>query len=108
MLNQLSPDDRLKLMKFVCSFAWADFEVRPEERAFISRLIHGLELDREEELAVHRWLDVPPSIEEIDPTTVPHAHRRLFLDAVEGVIHADGQLSDEEAESFELFRQLVV
>ena len=81
MLSQLSQDDRLKLMKFVCSFAWADFEVRPEERAFISRLIRGLELDREEELAVHRWLDVPPSIEEIDPASVPHAHRRLFLDA---------------------------
>ena len=94
-------------MKFVCSFARADLEVNPEERAFIARLIRGLELDRDEEIQVHRWLDVPPALEGLDPTTIPEAHRRLFLEAIEGVIQADGRLTAEETENFELFRQLL-
>ena len=27
------------LMRFVCSFAWADLEVKPEERKLVARLI---------------------------------------------------------------------
>lgn len=94
-------------MKFVCSFAWADLEVRPEERAFISRLIQGLELDREEEIQVHGWLDVPPALDGLDPTTIPSEHRQLFLEAIEGVIESDGRLAVEETENLELFRQLL-
>ncbi len=107
MLSQLSSKDRLQLMKFVCSFAWADLEVSPEERVFISRMIRGLELGRDEEIMVHGWLDVPPSPDSVDPTSVPPAHRRFFLEAIEGVIRADGQISADEAENFELFRQLM-
>jgi len=94
-------------MKFVCSFAWADLEVRPEERVFIARMIRGLDLDRDEEIKVHGWLDVPPSPDAVDPTTVPAPHRRFFLEAIEGVIASDGQVTAEEAENFELFRQLL-
>lgn len=107
MLSQLSSGDRLRLMKFVCSFAWADLEVSPEERAFIARLIRGLELDRDEEIRVHGWLDVPPELEGIDPTTIPSEHRRFFLEAIEGVIASDGRVAAEERENLEIFRQLV-
>jgi hypothetical protein len=107
MLSQLSGADRLRLMKFVCSFAWADLEISPEERAFIARLIRGLELDRDEEVQVHRWLDVPPALDGLDPTTIPEAHKRFFLEAIEGVIASDGRLTSEETESFDLFRQLL-
>jgi hypothetical protein len=107
MLSQLSSGDRLRLMKFVCSFAWADLEVSPEERAFIARLIRGLELDRDEEIRVHQWLDVPPDVEGIDPTTIPSEHRRFFLEAIEGVIASDGRVAAEERENLEIFRQLV-
>jgi hypothetical protein len=95
-------------MRFVCSFAWADFEISPEERAFVARLVAGLRLDRDEEIQVHRWLDQPPDIDGLDPTTVPEAHRRLFLEAIEGLIAADGRIAEEESESLELFRQLLV
>jgi uncharacterized tellurite resistance protein B-like protein len=44
MLDQLDREDRLRLMRFVCSFAWADLEVQPEERAFVRRLIARLDL----------------------------------------------------------------
>lgn len=95
-------------MRFVCSFAWADLEIQPEERAFISRLIRGLDLDPTEELQVHRWLDVPPGLEGLDPATIPSAHRQLFLEAVEGVIAADGSIAEEEADHIAVFRQLLV
>jgi uncharacterized tellurite resistance protein B-like protein len=107
MLDQLDRRDRLRLMKFVCSFAWADLEIRPEERAFVSRLIRGLELEEAEELQVHQWLDVPPAPDSLDPTTIPAEHRRIFVDAVEGVIAADGQVTPEESEHLELFKALI-
>jgi hypothetical protein len=107
MLQQLTVNDRLRLMRFVCSFAWADFEISPEERAFVARLIRGLELGRDEEIQVHRWLDEPPDIDDLDPTTIPPAHRRLFLEAIEGLVAADGRVVAEESENLELFRALL-
>ena len=38
MLKNLSREDRLQVMRFVCSFAWADLEVQKEEREYIARL----------------------------------------------------------------------
>lgn len=107
MLDQLDRRDRLRLVEFVCSFAWADFEIQPEERVFISRLIRRLDLDEDEHLRVQQWLDRPPRIDDLDPTSIPAAHRRLFVDAIDGLISADGEVSEEERESFEIFKQLL-
>ncbi len=107
MFERLSSTERLQLMKFVCSFAWADLEIRPEERAFIGRLVGGLDLDPDEEVQVQQWLEVPPALDGLDPTTIPAAHRRLFIAAIEGVIESDGRLALEESESLEVFRQLL-
>ena len=30
MMEQLDRNERMRLMKFVCSFAWADLEIHPE------------------------------------------------------------------------------
>ena len=57
MLGQLDRAERLRLMKFVCSFAWADLEIRPEERAFVARLVRRLELDPDERRRVESWLE---------------------------------------------------
>ena len=108
MLDQLDQRDRLRLVEFVCSFAWADFEIRPEERVFISRLIRRLELDEDEHLRVQQWLDRPSGLRDLDPTSIPAAHRRVFVEAIEGLISSDGEISDEEGESFEIFKQLLV
>ncbi len=108
MLDDLDRRDRLRLVEFVCSFAWADLEIRPEERVFISRLIRRLELDEDEHLRVQQWLDRPPGLDDLDPTSIPAAHRRFFVEAIEGLISADGEVSDEERESFEIFKQLLV
>jgi hypothetical protein len=107
MLDQLDRRDRLRLVKFVCSFAWADFEVQPEERVFIGRLMRRLELGEDEDLKVQQWLDRPPRLEGLDPTSIPASHRRVFVDAIEGLIEADGEVADEERESFEIFKQLL-
>jgi hypothetical protein len=108
MLDQLDRRDRLRLVEFVCSFAWADFEIRPEERVFISRLIQRLELDEDEDLKIQQWLERPAGLEHLDPTSIPSAHRRFFVEAIEGLISADGEISEEERESFDIFKQLLV
>lgn len=107
MLDQLDRRDRLRLVEFVCSFAWADLEIQPEERVFVSRLIRRLDLSEEEDLQVQQWLDRPPQIDDLDPTSIPEAHRLVFVDAIEGIIEADGEVSEEERDSFEIFKQLL-
>jgi uncharacterized tellurite resistance protein B-like protein len=107
MLEQLSREDRLRLMKFVCSFAWADLEIQPEERAFVGRMIERLKL-QEDRAQIEAWLRSPPPPEEVDPTRVPRAHRELFLQAVKGVIAADNVVDEAESENLELLEQLLV
>jgi uncharacterized tellurite resistance protein B-like protein len=107
MLDELDRRDRLRLVEFVCSFAWADLEIAPEERVFISQLIRRLELDAEEDLQVQQWLERPPQIDGLDPTSIPSAHRLIFVEAIQGLISADGEISDEEQDSFEIFKQLL-
>jgi hypothetical protein len=108
MLERLDRRDRLRLVEFVCSFAWADFEIRPEERAFISRLISRLELDDDENLQVQQWLERPPRLDDLDPTSIPAAHRRIFVETVEELILADGEVAEEERDSLEIFKGLLV
>ena len=106
-LKKLTREDRMKLMKFICSFAWADLEVRTEERQFVARMIVRLGLDEDEAAQVQRWLDIPPRAEEVDPNAIPHAHRKLFLETAREMIGADGQITEEEEETLELLEQLV-
>jgi uncharacterized tellurite resistance protein B-like protein len=107
MLDQLDQRERMRLMKFVCSFAWADLEIRDEERAFVKNLIERLTLNQAEQAKVSGWLEVPPDIESIDPTRVPHEHRRIFLAEIEGVIESDGEIAPEERENFRIFEALI-
>jgi uncharacterized tellurite resistance protein B-like protein len=107
MLDRLDRSERMRLMKFVCSFAWADLEIRPEEREFIREMVTRLALDEDEGEAVQAWLELPPEPESIDPTLVPAAHRKVFIEAIEGIIASDGEIAPEEIENFRLFHDLV-
>lgn len=107
MLSDLSRRDRRRLMKFICSFAWADLQIQPEERQFVARVVKRLELDELECSEVEEWLRVPPSAESVDPMQIPLAQRELFLDAIEGVIVSDGEVSPEERENFALLKDLL-
>lgn len=106
-MKTLSSHDRLQLLKFVCSFAWADLEVKSAERKVISNLVKKLHLDADETAQVQAWLKVPPPPEEVDPTHIPKRHREVFLDAIRSVVTADGDFSEEERENLYLFTQLL-
>ncbi len=107
VVSDLSRSDRLRLMKFICSFAWADLEIRPEERQFVARIVTHLELDDVERAEVEQWLKIPPSAEAVDPMQIPLSQRELFLESIEGVIVSDGEVSPEEHENFELLKDLL-
>lgn len=106
-MQKLSRQDRLRLMKFVCSFAWADLEVKASERKFIDKTMKKLRLDDAERAQVQQWLEVPPRAEEVDPTRIPAAHRQIFLDTIRDVITADGEVAKDEWENLALFEQLL-
>lgn len=106
MLDKLSREERLQLMRFVCSFAWADLEVRDSEREFVRKMIRQLKLHADEAKLVRSWLEVPPEAESVDPMQIPHAHRKLFLDTARAMISADGEVDANENENLQLLEQL--
>ncbi len=107
MLDALNKEDRLQLMRFVCSFAWADLEIADAEREFVVNLVVRLKLDEEEQEQVAKWLEVPPPADDLDPADIPLEHRQLFLDAARAMILSDGTVEDVEAENLIILDQLL-
>ncbi len=105
-LARLSPAERLRLLRFVASFAWSDLTVTAAERTYVHGLVSRLHLAPVEAVEVEGWLKSPPNEDEVDPTTIPRQHRRLFLDAVREMIAADGDATPEERETLSLLEQL--
>jgi tellurite resistance protein len=98
--------ERMNLMRFVCSFAWTDLRVSQAERDLVMRIAGRLGLTDDEAKQVAAWLQVPPAADAVDPTTVPAAHRQLFLHAAQLVTHADGVVPAER-DALALFRELL-
>ena len=105
MLSTLDSDARLQLMKFVCSFAWADLEVNDAERAYVTNLIDQLDLSADEQQLVQGWLNSPPG--DVDPFEIPVEHREIFLKTMLELIASDGELDPAETETYNLLSQLV-
>ena len=106
MLNDLDREERLQLMRFICSFAWADLEVRAKERTFIKNMVKKLHLSPEEAKEVEGWLEVPPPAELVDPTRIPRAHRELFLKVARDIVSSDGEMDPDELENLALLEAL--
>ena len=106
MLN-LSRDDRLRLLKFVCTFAWTDLQVTEEERALVGEMMKHYGFDDAERKLVSGWLAVPPPVDEVDPTDIPAKHRQLFYTSVKKMVEADGRIVPGEQESLETFQELL-
>lgn len=106
-LDSLSRGERLQLLRFVTSFAWADLTISAGERAFVHGLVSRLHLAPEEAIEVEGWLKVPPPADDVDPTLVPRQHRQLFLATVKEMVKADGEISSEERENLSLLEQLM-
>lgn len=107
MLDALDREDRLRLMRFVCSFAWADLEIRPQERELISSLVERLDLNESEQAQVTEWLLVPPAADDLDPADIPREHRQLFLDVAKTIVMSDGNLEEVEVENLLILEQLL-
>ncbi len=107
VLHEMESEERLLLMRFVCSFAWADLHIHPDERQFVGQLVRRLDLDPGETRQVEQWLRVPPRPEELDPTHVPMEHRKTFVQEIVGIIESDGVVTDEERDNLALFEALL-
>jgi hypothetical protein len=70
-------------------------------------MVKKLSLDETEARAVEGWLRVPPRPDEVDPQDIPTEHRKLFLDAVRGIILADGEVDPEERINLSLLEELL-
>lgn len=105
-MKQLEREDRLRLLKFVCSFAWTDLKITDAEREFVRSLVDRLHLDQDERIEVARWLNAPPTGDDVDPTEIPRDHRKLFVEAARGVLEADG-VTVVEHEGFQIFEELL-
>jgi uncharacterized tellurite resistance protein B-like protein len=105
MFASLAREDRLRLMKFVCSVAWADLEVQRAERAFVRRMIDRLDLRPDEVAQVDGWLQVPPR--DLDPEEIPREHRELFLGTLRELVLADGAVDEQERASLALLEDLL-
>jgi uncharacterized tellurite resistance protein B-like protein len=105
-LARLDSTERLRLLRFVTSVAWSDLNVTAGERAYVHRLISRLHLTAEETGMVEGWLKAPPTADIVDPKTIPHEHRQMFLEAVRELMESDGQTSPEEKETYSLLQQL--
>lgn len=107
MLGKLDREDRLRLMKFVCSFAWADLRIADQERKFVHKMMRKLHLDDADAKQVERWLELPPRADEVDPNDIPREHRKLFLEVARDTIAADGDVTEEERENLALLETLL-
>lgn len=101
MLEELSREERLLLLEFVCAYAWTDLEIHEGERRFVERLVTRLELDPTDRAQVEQWLHVAPAPGDVDPSLVPAQHRRAFVESVRAVMYADGEVEPEEREQLE-------
>ena len=103
----LSPENRLRLLRFACAFAWADLRVTHEERDFILELVRRFQVPDADRAQVEQWLSHPPSPEDVDPLDIPLEHRRVFVQTAMDTIRADRFIDLEEMESFHLFETLL-
>lgn len=106
-IAELDTESRLRLVRFVCSFAWADLEVHASERALVTKLLDQFELDEDEKAQAERWLRLPPAPEEVDPTDIPVEHRQLFLNTMLQLVAADGVVDPNEMDTLAVFEKLL-
>ena len=104
---KLDPAARMKLMRFVCSFAWTDLRIQQSERDLVMRVAGSLGLSDAEVKQVAAWLKVPPGVDDLDPAAIPREHREVFLRMAEVTAAADGRVVPAERDALAVFRDLL-
>jgi uncharacterized membrane protein YebE (DUF533 family) len=107
MMNELTVEEKLRFVRFMCAFAWADLDIADRERGLIRDLIQRLDLPASAVEEAEGWLVHPPLEEDLDPYDIPDAHRRIFLQAATELIGVDGHVDRMEVENLALFEMLM-
>ncbi len=106
-LTALTAPEKLRLLRFMCAFAWADLEISDRERKFVHEVMLRMGLSAEDRALAATWLDHPPGEDELDPSEIPAEHRRFFLEAALEMVASDGVIDPMEAENFAVFEALM-
>ncbi len=101
--SDLTEAERLDLMRFMCSFAWADGEVQPQERKVLEQVLAGLDLGDDARAQASEWLSEPPDMDGFDFAAIDEDTRSLFIDEAFAVAAADGGLAPEELQHLKSF-----
>lgn len=101
--NDLTAAERIELMRFLCSFAWADGEVQPQEREVLERVLGGLRLDAEARAKATTWLFTPPDMAGFDFGAIDPDKRQLFIDQAFAIAAAHGGVAPEELRHLKMF-----
>ena len=104
--KHLPERERLRLLGFVCSFAWADLSVTSEETEYVAKACRELGLGEAGLRKVAEWMSVPPLPEEVDPQSVPSKHRREFVEAARRFVRS-APFDLHAREQMELFEELM-
>jgi uncharacterized tellurite resistance protein B-like protein len=102
-VDGLTEDERVDLMRFLCSFAWVDGEVQAQERTVLERVLGGLGLSTEARAKASAWLFAPPDMEGFDFGAITPDKRGLFIDHAFEVASAHGGLAAEEMRHLQMF-----
>jgi uncharacterized tellurite resistance protein B-like protein len=97
-MQNLDSEQRLRLLKLVCTMAWADDEVQYDEKGFIAKLMFQLKMPAAEIRQVKQWLASPPE-DDVKVEDIPPEHRAMFLQVCHGVLSADGVVTDQEKQA---------
>ena len=101
--DELTESERIELMRFLCSFAWADGEVQPQEKIVLEQVLGGLNMSPEARAEVEPWLTTPPDVEGRELETIDDAKRAAFIDFAYEVAAADGQIAADELKHMKMF-----
>ncbi len=101
--DELTESDRTELMRFLCSFAWADGEVQPQEKTMLERVLGGLNMSPEARAKVEPWLTAPPDVEGRELKAIDDAKREAFIDFAYEVAAADGEIAADELKHMKMF-----
>lgn len=107
MLNALTDEEKLRLVRFMSSFAWADLDVTERERNLIRLLVERLGLPAQAAEEAVGWLEHPPSEEDLDPNDIPIEHRRLFVEIATELVGVDGLVDEMAIEALAIFESLL-
>jgi hypothetical protein len=107
MIENCTSEEKLQIMRFICTFAWADLKVVQAERQFIMRFCDTLVLNDDERKEVESWLKHPQHPDDIDPFSLPKHLHEYVLSAAQAISIVDGEFDDKESELLEILQGIL-